>query len=216
MALDGVPAKVIAIIKTCYRSTTARVLARNNLPQSSGIRSGIRQGCILSPILFNYVIGWILVRALHESDGVEFAPGHRLTDLDYTDDIVTLASSFRDLQSMVSRVNEFVGASRRNPHDAFRSFGQGELTLSVEQPTEKENDASRSRTIALQGTHCCSHGDQLLRTEKTGEMGVGYTFFLSSYQKAERRDTGDVFVIRNDIAGRLPCPPHNSNNPAPA
>nr|VZI49151.1 unnamed protein product [Spirometra erinaceieuropaei] len=63
-------------------------------------------GCILSPILFNYAIDWILGRALHESDGVEFAPGHRLTDLDYADDIALLASSFGDLQSMVSRVKE--------------------------------------------------------------------------------------------------------------
>nr|VZI44088.1 unnamed protein product [Spirometra erinaceieuropaei] len=37
---------------------------------------------------------------------MEFAPGHRLTDLDYADDIALLASSFGDLQSTVSRVNE--------------------------------------------------------------------------------------------------------------
>nr|VZI48410.1 unnamed protein product [Spirometra erinaceieuropaei] len=106
MALDGVPAKIIAMIKAYYRSTTARVLVRNNLSQPLGIRSGVRQGCILSPILFNYAIDWILGRALRDSDGVEFAPGHRLTDLDYADDIALLASSFGDLQSMVSRVNE--------------------------------------------------------------------------------------------------------------
>ncbi|BHF76926.1 hypothetical protein SprV_0502002700 [Sparganum proliferum] len=106
MALDGVPAKIIAMIKAYYRFTIARVLVRNNLSQPFGIRSGVRQGCILSPILFNYAIDWILGRALRESDGVEFAPGHRLTDLDYADDIALLASSFGDLQSMVSRVNE--------------------------------------------------------------------------------------------------------------
>ncbi|BHF74785.1 hypothetical protein SprV_0501787400 [Sparganum proliferum] len=106
MALDGVPAKIIAMIKAYYRSTTARVLVRNNLSQPFGIRSGVRQGCILSPILFNYTIDWILGRALRDSNGVEFAPGHRLTDLDYADDIALLASSFGDLQSMVSRMNE--------------------------------------------------------------------------------------------------------------
>nr|VZH90215.1 unnamed protein product [Spirometra erinaceieuropaei] len=106
MALDGVPAKIIAMIKAYYRSTTARVLVRNNLSQPFGIRSCVRQGCILSPILFNYAIDWILGRAPRESDGVEFSPGHRLTDLDYADDIALVASSFGDLQSMVSRVNE--------------------------------------------------------------------------------------------------------------
>ncbi|BHF76999.1 hypothetical protein SprV_0502010100 [Sparganum proliferum] len=100
MALDDIPAKIIAMIKAYYRSTTARVLVRNNLSQPFSIRSGVRQGCTLSPILFNYATNWIL------GDGVEFAPGHRLTDLDYADDIALLASSFGDLQSMVSRVNE--------------------------------------------------------------------------------------------------------------
>nr|VZH89496.1 unnamed protein product [Spirometra erinaceieuropaei] len=110
MALDGVPAKIIAMIKAYYRSTTARVLVRNNLSQPFGIRSGVRQGCILSPILFNYAIDWILGRALRDGDGVEFAPGRRLTDLDYADDIALLASSYGDLQSMVSRVNEVAKA----------------------------------------------------------------------------------------------------------
>ncbi|BHF61543.1 hypothetical protein SprV_0100451800 [Sparganum proliferum] len=106
MALDGVPTKIMAMIKAYYRSTSASVLLRNNLSQPFGIRSGVRQGCILSPILFNCATDWILWRALRESDGVEFAPGHRLTELDYADDVALLASSFGDLQSMVSRVNE--------------------------------------------------------------------------------------------------------------
>ncbi|BHF81278.1 hypothetical protein SprV_0702440800 [Sparganum proliferum] len=108
MAPDGVPAKIITIIKAYYLPTTARVLVRNNLSPPSGIRSGVRQGCILLPILFNYAIDWILGRALREGDGVEFTPGHRLTDLDYADDIALLASSFGDLQSVVTRMNEVV------------------------------------------------------------------------------------------------------------
>nr|VZI14697.1 unnamed protein product [Spirometra erinaceieuropaei] len=56
MALDGVPAKIIAMIKAYYRFITARFLVRNNLSQPFGIRSGVRQGCILSPILSNYAI----------------------------------------------------------------------------------------------------------------------------------------------------------------
>ncbi|BHF72402.1 hypothetical protein SprV_0401546700 [Sparganum proliferum] len=102
MALDCVLPKLIAVIKAYYCLTTARVLVLNNLSQQFGIRSDVRQGCILKPSLFNYAIRWIRWKALHEVDGVEFAPGHRLTDLDYADDIALLASSFGDLQSMMS------------------------------------------------------------------------------------------------------------------
>nr|VZI24612.1 unnamed protein product [Spirometra erinaceieuropaei] len=37
------------------------------------------------------------------------------------------------------------------------------------------------------------------------EVGAGYTFFWSGRPRAERRDAGVVFVIRNEIVGRLPC-----------
>ncbi|BHF68703.1 hypothetical protein SprV_0301174200 [Sparganum proliferum] len=36
------------------------------------------------------------------------------------------------------------------------------------------------------------------------EMGAGYTLFWSGRPKAERRDAGVAFAIRNDIVGRLP------------
>ncbi|VDL90871.1 unnamed protein product [Schistocephalus solidus] len=103
MALDGLPSKIIAMIKAYYSSTTAQVLVHNNLSQAFDIRSGVRQGCILSPILFKYAIDWIFGKALHEEDGVELAPGRRLADLDYADDIAFLASNLSDIQSTASR-----------------------------------------------------------------------------------------------------------------
>ncbi|BHF63366.1 hypothetical protein SprV_0200635800 [Sparganum proliferum] len=36
------------------------------------------------------------------------------------------------------------------------------------------------------------------------EVGAGYTFFWSGRPRAERRDAGVAFAIRNDIVGRLP------------
>ncbi|VDN13203.1 unnamed protein product [Dibothriocephalus latus] len=104
MKIHGMPAKLIALIKAFYRSTTARVLVHNNSSQPFDIRSGVRQGCVLSLILFNYVDDWIRGKALHEEDGIELAPGRRLTNLDFADDLALLASSFYGLQSVVSRV----------------------------------------------------------------------------------------------------------------
>ncbi|VDL99313.1 unnamed protein product [Schistocephalus solidus] len=96
----GVPWKNITIIKAYSSSTTTRVFVHKNLSQPFGIRSGVRQSCILSPILFNNAIDSIIGKVLHEEDGVEFAAGHQPTDLGYTDDIAFLASSVDNLQSM--------------------------------------------------------------------------------------------------------------------
>ncbi|VDL93028.1 unnamed protein product [Schistocephalus solidus] len=39
------------------------------------------------------------------------------------------------------------------------------------------------------------------------EVGAGYTFFWSGRPKAQRRDAGVAFAIRNNIVGRLLCLP---------
>ncbi|BHF75159.1 hypothetical protein SprV_0501825400 [Sparganum proliferum] len=44
------------------------------------------------------------------------------------------------------------------------------------------------------------------------EVGAGYTFFWSGRPRAERRDAGVAFAIRNDIVGRLPCLPQGIND----
>ncbi|VDL90578.1 unnamed protein product [Schistocephalus solidus] len=44
------------------------------------------------------------------------------------------------------------------------------------------------------------------------EVGAGYTFFWSGRPKAERRDAGVAFTIRNGIMGRLPCLPQGIND----
>ncbi|VDL93401.1 unnamed protein product [Schistocephalus solidus] len=44
------------------------------------------------------------------------------------------------------------------------------------------------------------------------DVGAGYTFFWSSRPKAEPRDAGVAFAIRNDIVGRLPCLPQGIND----
>ncbi|VDL91023.1 unnamed protein product [Schistocephalus solidus] len=44
------------------------------------------------------------------------------------------------------------------------------------------------------------------------EVGAGYTLFWSGWPKAERRDAGVTFALRNDIVRRLPCLPQGIND----
>ncbi|VDL98417.1 unnamed protein product [Schistocephalus solidus] len=91
--LDGVPPKIIPLIKVFYRSTNARVLVLNKFYQPFDTRSGIRQSGILSPFYSR----------THGS--VQFTPGHQVTDLDYAEYIDWLASSFvKNVSEAVSRL----------------------------------------------------------------------------------------------------------------
>ncbi|VDM05148.1 unnamed protein product [Schistocephalus solidus] len=51
-----------------------------------------------------------------------------------------------------------------------------------------------------------------LRAAWLEEVGAGYTFFWSGRPKAERRNAGVAFGIRNGIVGRLPCLPQGFND----
>ncbi len=62
------------------------------------IRSGVRQGCALSPTLFNYIIDWILGQALQDYPGVQVGANVYVSGLPYADDIVILSSSYREMQ----------------------------------------------------------------------------------------------------------------------
>ncbi len=94
MAVDGVPPKLLRLIKAYYSSTKMKVRASGSDSMPFEIRSGVRQGCALSPTLFNYIIDWILRQALQDYPGVQVGANVHVSDLAYADDIVILNSSY--------------------------------------------------------------------------------------------------------------------------
>ena len=96
----GMPQKYVNILTALYSHSSAQVRVYNELSAPFNTKSGVRQGCPLSPFLFNFVIDEIMEASIQGSEtlGVEMLPGRRLTDLDYADDIVLLFDSFEQAQ----------------------------------------------------------------------------------------------------------------------
>ena len=71
------------------------------------IGKGVRQGCILSPCLFNVYAEYILRNAgLEEAQaGIKIA-GRNINNLRYADDTILMAESEEELKSLLMKVKE--------------------------------------------------------------------------------------------------------------
>ena len=54
------------------------------------VERGVRQGCVISPILFNLYSEFVIKEAMENVDGIKFN-GINITDLRYADDAVLVA-----------------------------------------------------------------------------------------------------------------------------
>ena len=66
---------------------------------------GVRQGCLLSPILFNIFLERIMSYALEEHDGKVSIGGRNITNLRFADDIA-LAEEEQELEALVENLDE--------------------------------------------------------------------------------------------------------------
>ena len=107
LSVSGVPSKFLNIIKTLYSNSRGRVNVYGNLSPEFTTYSGVRQGCPLSPFLFNFVIDVLLEQSLPDLNtcGVEMLPGSPPTDIEYADDIALLGSDPSKLQTILNKRN---------------------------------------------------------------------------------------------------------------
>ena len=71
------------------------------------IRKGVRQGCILSPCLFNLYAEYIMRNTgLEESQTGVMIAGRNINNLRYADDTTLMAESEEELKSLLMKVKE--------------------------------------------------------------------------------------------------------------
>lgn len=102
MGLDN---RDVRIIANLYWNQTANVQWDKELSKEVEVRRGVRQGCVLSPTLFNLYSEAILSEALDGCTCGLVVNGEVVNNLRYADDTVLLAGSADDLQLLLNHVN---------------------------------------------------------------------------------------------------------------
>ena len=95
----GIPEKFVTLIKSSYEGFTCRVALKAQLSDSFEVRTGVRQGCLLSPFLFLLAIDWIMTSVTKAgNNGIQWTPWEQLDDLDHADDLSLLSHNPLQMQ----------------------------------------------------------------------------------------------------------------------
>ena len=96
----GRPDHLTCLLRNPYAGQEATVRTLHGTTDWFQIGKGVRQGCILSPCLFNFYAEYIMRNAgLEETQAGIKIPGRNISKLRYADDTIPVAESEEELKS---------------------------------------------------------------------------------------------------------------------
>ena len=103
----GIPDHLTCLLRNPYAGQEATVRTGHGTTDWFQIGKGVRQGCILSPCLFNFCVVYIMRNAgLEEAQGGIKIAGRNINNLRYADDTTLMAESEEELKSLLMKMKE--------------------------------------------------------------------------------------------------------------
>ena len=102
----GIPKIFINIIRKMYEGSTSCVVEGGKTTEWFEVKTGVKQGCVMSGFLFITIIDWIMRNTNVKSRGIRWRFTSILEDLDYADDLALVSSRYVDIQEKTSRLYE--------------------------------------------------------------------------------------------------------------
>ncbi|GFS03109.1 retrovirus-related Pol polyprotein from type-2 retrotransposable element R2DM [Elysia marginata] len=100
----GFPQHLISMIDSLYHNQKATIRWNNANCEPFNIEKGVRQGCLLSPHLFNLYTEQIMRQADIDDMGINIG-GRDITNLRYADDTALLSDNLTSMKRILHRVN---------------------------------------------------------------------------------------------------------------
>ena len=105
----GIPDHLTCLLRNLYAGQEATVRNGHGTTDWFQIVKGVRQGCVLSPCLFNLYAEYIMRNAgLEEAQAEIKIAGRNINNLRYADDTTLMAESEEKLKSLLMKVKEEV------------------------------------------------------------------------------------------------------------
>ena len=139
MNVYSINANLIRVIQNLYARASSAVYLNGSIGEWFRTTVGVRQGCLLSPTLFNIFLERIMTDALENHEGTVSIGGRVITNLRFADDIDGLAGSEKELKSLVERLD-----------NASRAYG---MEISAEKTKTMTNNPDGIDTTIKVGDH---------------------------------------------------------------
>ena len=97
--------RLIKIIQSLYEKAIIAIYYEGKVGEWFTTRTGVRQGYLLSPILFNIMLEQIMNKALLDHKGTVYIGGRVITNLRFSDDIDCLARSEHELVNLMNEID---------------------------------------------------------------------------------------------------------------
>ena len=103
----GIPDQLTYLLRNMYAGQESTVRTGHGTTDWFQVGKGVRQGCILSPCLYNFYAEYIMRNAgLEETQaGIKIA-GRNINNLRYADDTTRMAESEEELKILLMKVKE--------------------------------------------------------------------------------------------------------------
>ena len=101
----NISANLVRVIKNLSDKATSAVLFNSSIGDWFRTTVGVRQGCLLSPTLFNIFLERIMADALEDHEGTVSVGGRTITNLRFADDIDGLEEE-EELAKLVQHLNK--------------------------------------------------------------------------------------------------------------
>ena len=105
--MENLPGYLTCLLRNVYAGQEAIVIARHGTTDWFQIGRGVRQGCILSPCLFNFYAEYIMQNVgLDEAQAGMKIARRNINNLRYANDTTLMTESKAELKSLLIKVKE--------------------------------------------------------------------------------------------------------------
>ena len=103
----GFSGKELELMKDIYRKTKCAVKVNDKTTDFFNFTKGVRQGCPLSPILFNIYVNEIFNLVNETNETNIYLDNTKVNALMYADDLILLCENREGLQKLINKINDF-------------------------------------------------------------------------------------------------------------